>query len=148
MSYTEVSHYTTIPTDKTNEELKELVTQKLNSLANLILTKNEDELVKLEMGDELLDTFEECDEEEVISGLQEVLKVVGSDINLSVNSESGSYYQCFFPLTTVFSSLMNKEFVFSHTHCYDSREGMSGDIAIINKEGEFSLLTEDDITLK
>ena len=147
MSYTEVSHYTTIPTDKTNEELKELVTQKLNSLANLILTKNEDELVKLEMGDELLDTFEECDEEEVISGLQELLKVVGSNINLSANSEEG-YSQCFFPLTTVFSSLMNKEFVFSHTYCYDSRDGMSGDIAIINKEGVFTSLNEDDITLK
>jgi hypothetical protein len=149
MSYNETSHTTTITTDKTNEELMELVEQKLNSLTNLILTKNEDELVKLEMGDELLDTFYDCEEvEEVVEGLKTVVKVVGNNINLSTNSEDDSYSSCFFPLTTLFAPLMNKEFVFSHTYCYDSREGMSGDVAIINKEGVFTCLNEDDITLK
>ena len=47
-----------------------------------------------------------------------------------------------------YSHFMNKEFVFQHTHCFDSRDGLSGDVAILSKTGEFTLLTEDDITLK
>ena len=147
MSYTEVSHHTTIPTDYTKEELGKFLTTQLNILADFILTENVEELVKLEMGDELLETFVDCDKEEVLEGLQSCVKVVDNEIKLSTNSDE-TFYSSYFPLTTLCSPFMNKEFVFQHTNCYDSREGMSGDIAILSKTGELTLLTEDDITLK
>lgn len=150
MSYTVGYDYTTIPTDKETEELKELVSSKLSALTNLILTQNEDELAKLEMGDELTEIYEEEIEEQnaedINQELSEFVRVVGSDIKIAGNTESNRHYP--YPLLTVFAPLMNKEWVLHYSVCEDSRDGTDACASIVTKDGNWLALDEDTISLK
>ena len=150
MSYTSGYNYTTIPTDKEGEELNELVSQKLNLLTNYIIEENEEELKKLDDGEELLDVFyddvETKNKANILETLQEVVKVVGNNINLSSNTEESSHF-CYYPLTTLFSPLMNEDWVINHSMCEDSREGVSGVVTLLTPSGEFIPLNNSNITL-
>ena len=150
MSYTVGYDYTTIPTDKETEELKELVSNKLSALTNLILTQNEDELAKLEMGGELTEIYEEEIEEknaeDINQELSEFVSVIDSDIKIYGCTESNRHFP--YPLLSVFAPLMNKEWVIHYSVCEDSRRGSDATASIITKDGEWLALDEDTISIK
>ena len=149
MSYTEVSRYTTIPTDKSGDELKELVNTKLHTLTSFITNKDEESLKTLEDGIELLETFEEEyeDTQTILDELNECVRVFDDEVNISHNPETHRW-GIFYPLLSLLSPLMNTEWVLLHTHIYDSRDGLSGDTSILTKDGKFLQLNNKTITLK
>ena len=147
MSYSVEYDFTYIPTDKTTEELNELISSKLSDLVNHMINGNKNELEKLNCDDEFVEQYdveiEELDSETIFKELKELVSVQGSCIFLSSNTDGPRHDTQ--PLLKLFAPLMNKEFVTFYSVYLGLRDGIGANASLLTKEGDLKSL--DDVTI-
>ena len=142
MSYTTESSYATFKVAETQEETETILNAALEEATSMVM----DGLANPENVSEEVEAIIDCeaeDEEEVVSQLREVVRVIPDYVDgerkiaIQAHHNTEENFSCHYELMVkVLTPKMITPYSSGESGCYDSREGISSETFFIRKNGE------------